>query len=50
LATAAFLREQDAVDHPIAVDPDLPDLAVEMAGGLQSVVADGGDSEWRQQM
>ena len=40
LATAAFRGEQDAVDHPVAVDPDLPDLAVEMAGGAQPLVAD----------
>ena len=39
LSAAAFLREQDAVDDPIAVHSDLPDVAVEVAGSRQSPIA-----------
>src|SRR5665213_2435224 len=39
LSAAAFLREQDAVDDPIAVHSDLPDVAVKMTGGSQAPIA-----------
>src|ERR1039458_6442978 len=39
LSAAAFLREQDAVDDPIAVHPHLPDIPVEMTRGLQTPIA-----------
>src|ERR1700692_1841225 len=40
LPTAAFLREQDAVDDSIAVHPDLPDVTVEVTGGPKAEPAD----------
>src|ERR1035437_3278234 len=53
LATATLRREQDAVDHPIAVDPDLPDRAVEnherfVASGPVGAAESGfrGANEW----
>jgi hypothetical protein len=39
LSAAAFLRKQDAVDDPIAVHSDLPDVAVKMTGGSQAPIA-----------
>ena len=39
LSAAAFLRKQDAVDDPIAVHSDLPYVAVKMAGGPQTSIA-----------
>ncbi len=39
LSTAAFLRKQDAVDDPIAVHSDLPDVAVKMTGDSQAPIA-----------
>ena len=40
LSAAAFLRKKDAVDDPITVHPDLPDITVKMAGGPQTSIAD----------
>ncbi len=39
LSAAAFFRKQDAVDDPIAVHPDLPDIPVKMTGGPQAPIA-----------
>jgi hypothetical protein len=39
LSAAAFFRKQDAVDDPIAVHPDLPDIPVKMTGGPQTSIA-----------
>src|ERR1700688_4571515 len=39
LSAPASLREQDAVDDPIAVYPDLPDIPAKMAGGPQTSIA-----------
>jgi hypothetical protein len=35
-----LLGEQDAVDHPIAVNANLPDVPVQMSRGDQAAVAD----------
>jgi hypothetical protein len=39
LSAAAFFRKQNAVDDPIAVHSDLPDVAVKMTGGPQAPIA-----------